>query len=171
MYMAAIYARLGEGNRALDCLDLLARYSLLNNFYKLLNDWRNMGVCLEMEEAPVQFDANMGWSHAVQEMLLYQSASSIKLLPALPDRWESGSVRDLRIYTGKLSMSWNMAKGQFSAQITAERDTDVLVYLPPRLAAASFKSNNEDQVCWSKSTIAEHAYEVKLQAGQTLYIA
>lgn len=171
MYMAAIYARLGEGNSALECLDLLARSSLLNNFYTLHNDWRNMGVCLEMEEAPVQFDANMGWSHAVQEMLLYQSARSIKLLPALPDRWQSGSVRNLRVYTGKLSMSWNTVIGHFSAQLTAERDTNILIYLPPMFTAASCKKSDNEQVHWSRSAIAEHAYEVSLKAGQSLIIS
>ncbi|MBW7459839.1 glycoside hydrolase family 95 protein, partial [Paenibacillus sepulcri] len=60
-HMAALYARLGDGDASLNCLDILSRSSLLPNLFTLHNDWRGMGVSLQMPAAPVQLDANMGW--------------------------------------------------------------------------------------------------------------
>jgi len=167
VYMAAMYARLGDGNKALECLDILSRSCLLNNFYTLHNDWRHMGVCLNMEEAPIQMDANVGWSSAVQEMLLFTSSTCIKLLPSLPDRWETGKVKDLRFYTGKVSMLWNKPAGEFSATITADRYTYVTIYLPAMFDLLAVSSAHAHI---SKSITQADAYEVILEAGHVLYI-
>lgn len=65
--MAAIYARLGDGNASLECLDILSRASLLPNLFTLHDDWRGMGLSMNMATAPVQLDANLGWVNAIQE--------------------------------------------------------------------------------------------------------
>ncbi|MCI8287219.1 MAG: hypothetical protein HFH89_06105 [Lachnospiraceae bacterium] len=52
-HMAAVYARLRKGEAAMECLDNLARSSLLNNFFTLHNDWRGMNISLVMDSAPV----------------------------------------------------------------------------------------------------------------------
>ncbi|WP_036746708.1 glycosyl hydrolase family 95 catalytic domain-containing protein [Paenibacillus sp. UNC451MF] len=167
VHMAAIYARLGDGNKALECLDILSRSCLLNNFFTLHNDWRNMGVCMNMPEAPIQMDANMGWVNAVQEMLLYVSPKLVKLLPALPDKWDQGTVTDLRFSTGRLSMSWDRRKGAFSAEFTAERATNMTVKLPELF----------DNYCWSgddskikASSLGSNCFELYLEPGEVLIV-
>lgn len=129
-HMAAIYARLGDGDSSLECLDMLARSSLMPNLFTLHNDWRGMGVSMQMPTAPVQLDANMGWVNAVQEQLLQVSAELIKLLPALPGRWKRGKLADWRFHTGKVALDWNRETGSFKAVLTADRDTDTIVKLP-----------------------------------------
>ncbi|MDB5084884.1 MAG: alpha-L-fucosidase, partial [Bacilli bacterium] len=58
-YMSNLYARNGEGDLALECLDIISRSCLINNFYTFHNDWRNMGIGVDMSWAPFQIDANM----------------------------------------------------------------------------------------------------------------
>lgn len=91
--MANNYARMGEGDLALECLDILIRSCLSNNFYTTHNDWRNIGIGVDLDWAPFQIDANMGWSAGVQEMLLFSLPGKISVLPALPKRWEKGDVK------------------------------------------------------------------------------
>jgi len=163
-HMSAIYARLGDGNKALAQLDILSRSCLLNNFLTLHNDWRDMGVCLNMEEAPIQLDANMGWVNAVQEMLLYVSPTMVKLLPALPDRWSSGKVTDLRFCTGKVSFEWNRADGTFRAKLTAERNTKITLKLPAIFEHYTLSGHN---VSFMPSTLGEGFYDISMgESGQ-----
>ncbi|MFB5066375.1 MAG: glycoside hydrolase N-terminal domain-containing protein [Candidatus Wallacebacter cryptica] len=129
-HMANLYARLGDGENALTCLELLSRSCLINNFYTLHNDWRNMGITLQMPSAPIQLDANLGWTSAVQEMLLYVSPELIRVLPACPTKWQRGRVEDFRFCTGQISFSWDRPNLSFTAEITAERETDVTIRLP-----------------------------------------
>ncbi|GMK40815.1 hypothetical protein PCCS19_38710 [Paenibacillus sp. CCS19] len=167
-HMAAIYARLGDGNKALEQLDILSRSCLLNNFLTLHNDWRDMGVCLNMEEAPIQLDANMGWVNAVQEMLLYVSPTMVKLLPALPDRWKRGSVTDLRFCTGKLSFAWNTAEETFQAVLVAERDTTITLKLPTAFEHYILSGQN---VTYTPSPLGEGCYDIVMKKNGKLIIA
>ncbi|PWW02878.1 alpha-L-fucosidase 2 [Paenibacillus cellulosilyticus] len=167
-HMAAIYARLGDGNKALTQLDILSRSCLLNNFMTLHNDWRDMGICMNMEEAPIQLDANMGWVNAVQEMLLYVSPTMVKLLPALPDRWTSGSVSGMRFCAGKVSFSWNKENDTFHAELIAERDTTFTLKLPAAFNRCNWLGRN---VSYMPSKLGNDCYDVAMTKGGKLIIS
>jgi alpha-L-fucosidase 2 len=164
-HMASIYARLGDGNKALECLDMLTRSCLLNNLFTLHNDWRNMGVCLNMQEAPIQMDANMGVINAVQEMLLYVSPTIVKLLPALPDRWTRGKAVDFRFCTGRISFAWDREKGEFAATLTAERETFVTVKLPEMFENFTWSGDGAEI---APSPLGRHCYTIRMKPGQSV---
>jgi alpha-L-fucosidase 2 len=91
--MANIYARLNRGNEALECLNLMSRSTIGANLFTYHNDYRHMGVTSGGHGwQPYQIDANLGYSAAVIEMLVYSNKDMIKLLPALPDQWTEGSI-------------------------------------------------------------------------------
>lgn len=131
-HMANVYARMKDGNQALNCLNLISRSCIKNNFYTTHNDWRNMGIGVEMPWAPFQIDANMGWSAAVQEMLLFSVPGKISVLPALPDAWVKGSVRGLVARGGVLvSIQWDQSKEAFSVELCSmKRDQVVQIQAP-----------------------------------------
>lgn len=101
--MANIYARLGDGNRALECIEILTRSSTGSNLLTYHNDWRNMGLSLSGWGAvpPFQIDANFGVTAAVLEMLVFSKLGLLKLLPALPDKWTIGQARGIACREGR----------------------------------------------------------------------
>jgi len=95
-HMANLYARLGEGDKALECLDLIVRACTGDNLWTYHNDWRRQGITLdEVWLPPFQMDANLGLTAAVQEMLAFSAPDTLTLLPALPRRWPRGQVTGL----------------------------------------------------------------------------
>lgn len=164
MHMAAIYARFGKADQALLCMDLLAQSGILNNFYTLHNDWRNMGISLNMREAPIQMDANMGWTNAVQEMLLYNSPSLIKLLPALPKRWHKGKVTEWCFVGGYVSFAWCTTDFEATFKITC--NTTIRVKLPSLFENYHIQVNNNMAIAYAKNEL----YKMMAQKGDCITI-
>ena len=131
-HMANIYARLGRGDAALQCLDSLTRACLTTSLMTVHNDWRQMGMSLETPEQDIvrQLDANMGFVNAVQEMLLRVHPAYLQLLPACPARLSAGRVRRLHFAGGTVSFSWDFAAGMLCGEIEAQREVEIEVRLP-----------------------------------------
>ena len=127
--MSNIYARLNDGERAKECLDLLLRFCTGQNLYTHHNDWRNMGVTLKYLHAghpPFQIDANLGFTSAIYEMLLYSDLDKIKLLPALPKEFNEGKIENIHARGGyTITIEWN--ESTVNAQITAQKDGTINV--------------------------------------------
>lgn len=127
-HMAGIYARFGEGEKAAECLDIMAKSVLLDSLFTIANDWRGMGITLPWGNPPVQLDAVFGTVNAIQEMIFCRQKDALSILPALPKKLHAGSVRGMVFPEGKIDIAWNTPE-QVEVTVHAHRtlDTDILL--------------------------------------------
>ena len=110
VYMAGVYARLRDGEKAFTALSETVRNTCANNLFSMSNDWRRMGslACEDFRLAPFQIDANIGFPGVVNEMLVNSSTGAVELLPALPKKWSKGSIKGLLCVGGITArIAWN----------------------------------------------------------------
>ena len=146
-HMANIYARLGDGDRALECMEILARSSTGPNLFTYHNDWRDMGLSLSGwgSVPPFQIDANFGLAAAVLEMLAFSKPGLVKLLPALPARWPHGQARSIACRGGiHLDLEWDLPRGSMSATLISKSDQQVQICLPAGMKPVEFDPVHQD---------------------------
>ena len=139
-HMANIYARLGEGDRALECLEILSRSSMGPNLFTYHNDWRDMGLSLYSKNPPFQIDANFGMTAAIVEMLVFSKPGIIKLLPAMPNRWSCGRAKGIACRGGiTTDVEWDFQNGLIEATLTSRDDQEIQVKLPGKVKQMDVK--------------------------------
>ena len=121
------YARLGDGECALDNLNRL---------------WKKSTFCNMMDNHPLgagyvfQIDGNLGATAAIAEMLVQSDEECVRLLPALPKQWKEGHVKGLTVVGGAtLDLSWKAGK-----------IVECIVH-SPKTVDMVFKYGSETRVC------------------------
>ncbi|MBQ3176358.1 MAG: glycoside hydrolase N-terminal domain-containing protein [Clostridia bacterium] len=144
-HMASIYARFGEGEKAAECMDIMAKSVLLDSLLTISNDWRGMGVTLAWANPPVQLDAVFGTVNAVQEMLFCRQKEALSVLPALPVRMKSGAVYGMVFPEGIIDILWDMS-GRVEVTITARRNLETNILLSGKVVGHICLAAGEKEV-------------------------
>jgi len=142
-HAACAYARLQDGDRAQECLDLLIRTCTLPNLLTCVNDWRGQGCSFFDSRTgydgtcqPFQVDGNLGFTAAVLEMLVYSKPGIVKLLPALPTKWLKGKAEGILCRGGiEVGIEWDMAEGCVVAALFSRTEQEVTVTFPGNIAS------------------------------------
>ena len=128
-HMAGIYARMGEAEKSVECLDVMTKSVILNSLLTTHNDWRRMGVTLEWDgTAFVQLDAAFGVVNTLQEMLFCWQTDALSILPALPARLSTGCVRGLVFPEGHVDIAWDTDEVTVTIHALRPLDTCLLLY-------------------------------------------
>ncbi len=125
-HMACLRTRFGEGDEAFNAVEILARACVGRNLFTCHNDWRAQGNTLFCGhafldyrdaawggKAPFQIDANLCIPAVIMNMLLQVHGNKVQVLPALPSRWTSGSVKGLCLpYNVRADITWADGKAE-----------------------------------------------------------
>ena len=162
-HMANIFARLKDKDGVKRCLDLLLRFCTGQNLFTYHNDWRNMGVTLKYMhagKAPFQIDANMGFTAALYEALVFSTTEKIELLPALPSELPSGSVTGICTQIGVgVSLKWD--KDTLTASLSSRENAAFKLLSPEYKTLVSGLNIEQDENGY---------YTVSLNKGDTLTV-
>ena len=131
--IANAYARLDEPARAMTAIEYLLKCCTGSNLFTYHNDWRSQGLTMfwgYRTLPPMQVDANMGLTAAVQEMLVSSRPGLIRLL-SVPEKWKRGEVNNLLTRDGiRISMTWSLDQKTLEVTLDAKEAVQTTIRFP-----------------------------------------
>jgi alpha-L-fucosidase 2 len=120
-HLANISARLKDGELGYQALSRIMEKFLLPNLFTCHN-----------EGELFQMDANLGFSAAILEMLVFSKPGYIELLPALPKQLGKGSISGVRCRgcIALIDLQWDVPEKQVSVILKSDMDQDIVLKLP-----------------------------------------
>jgi alpha-L-fucosidase 2 len=126
------WARLEDGEAAYQSVLALLRNSTRNNLFD---------VCGVKANSPYQIDGNLGGTAGLAEMLLQSHGGVVRLLPALPAAWSTGSFRGLRARGAlEIDVIWRNGKAT-AATLRAGADGPIALAPPAGQQIAAIAGN------------------------------
>lgn len=142
-WAALILARFGEGDMAYAILEKLLHENIHDNLFGA------------HPPELFQIDANFGFSIAMCELLLQETQGVVRLLPALPKQFPSGSICGVRIHGGHtVSFGWSDSALTW-LEIVPERNDELI------LCGAGLEQ-------FELLPASDGRYHISLQSGETL---
>lgn len=142
-WKACLWARLGDGNRAMQLLANQMRFTREEQISMTGGGTYSNLFCAH---PPFQIDGNFGYAAAVTEMLLQSQEACIEIIPALPDAWKEGKVKGLKARGGyEVEFSWKDHK-IVSLKISAQQPGSICVNYNGKQQAVTFTA---EQLEWS----------------------
>ena len=133
------YAKLWDGEKAYENFEQLMAQSTLPNLFD--------------NHPPFQIDGNFGATAAIAEMLVQSSSERIVLLPALPEKWQEGSVRGLCVKGGgEIELAWKDGK-LTKALLRARQDMRTKVRLGESVQEVRLKAGEERELIFPDSAV------------------
>lgn len=123
-WYSAMLARAGRAEEALRQLEIFVRAFVLRNGFHANGDQSGTGYS-RFTYRPFTLEGNFLAMHAVQEMLLQSWGGTVRVFPAVSDRWADASFRDLRAEGGFLVSATRRTGCTAEVGITATRDGEL----------------------------------------------
>lgn len=143
-----LWARLLDGNHAYKMFRELLNYVDPDGMRTNYSGGGGTYPNLFDAHPPFQIDGNFGGAAAVAEILVQSDLNEIRLLPALPDAWESGSVSGICARGGfVISMKWEK-KNLKEVKIKARETGKTLLKSGNKQQEISLKKGEEIQIIW-----------------------
>ncbi|RRQ48015.1 glycoside hydrolase family 95 protein [Maribacter algicola] len=97
---------------------------------------------------PFQIDGNFGGAAAIIEMLMQSNENEIRILPALPDAWDQGSVKGIRARGGfEIDLDW-VNKQPVNLNIHSPRENTVLLKFGSKEKEIQLKKGANSILFW-----------------------
>ena len=134
-WLGGAYARLRQADNAYRMVFMFTNHHVNATLWDVI--WvKSMGGDV------FQIDGNLGYVATMSEMLLQSHEDTVALIPAIPERWHTGSFRGLRARGGfEIDTEWKNRSVQ-KIVVKAKYDGECVIELPSTQTTFAFKDEN-----------------------------